>query len=121
MNLLLSELFTSVILVETGKLSVVSLVESLILDDLKGGLVNLLEDNVESVVGSGEDGGVGDVKVGEALGLESLGTSESLCSTVFGQVGVAPSGEQVLIDRTSRLVFVDLLASGDSPYQLVPL
>ena len=95
-NLLFSKLLASVILVETGQLSVISFVEGLILDNLKGSLIDFFENDIEGIVGSGEDGSVGDVKVRESLGFESLSAEKGFRSTVFGEIRVLPSGKQVL-------------------------
>lgn len=104
-NLFFAEFLAGVVLVQSGELSVIPFVESLILDDLEGGLIDFFENDIEGVVGSGEDGGVGYVELRESFRLERLSTEQGFGPAVFGQVGVLPSRKQVLsVPATSAAV-----------------
>lgn len=61
-----------------SKSTVVALVESLVSFDGQVSLTDLLEDDVERLVGSGQSGGVANVELGVAVLLQSLGTLKSL-------------------------------------------
>lgn len=81
----------TIVLVETGEVSVVALVESLVLDGLELRLTDLVQDDLERLVGPLEDGGVGDVELDNAVLTESLGTGERLLLSVLSKSRVLPA------------------------------
>ena len=62
------------------------LVERLVLDRLEALGSDLLEDDLERVVRTLKDARVGDVERSVTLGVESLGSRESLGTAVLGEV-----------------------------------
>lgn len=88
MDLFISPLLPCIILVQSSQLSIISLVQSLIFNNLQVFLSNLLEDNGQGVVSTLENGSVGDIEVIISLGLESDSSSESFGSSLFGESGV---------------------------------
>lgn len=93
-HLLLSPLLPRVVLVQTGELAVVTLVERLVLVDRKVGLLDALEDDVESGLGTLEVRGEGDVELVAALG-ELLRSLLGLFTTLLRELRILPTGEEV--------------------------
>src|ERR1700736_2627118 len=94
MDLLLSPFLAGVVLVETGKLAIVALVERLVLQRLQTDLAKLVEHDVEGSLRPLQRRGEGDAEV-ESLGFQSSAGSLGFVDALRRQVDVAPAGEEV--------------------------
>src|SRR5690606_23663727 len=87
--------FSRIILVEAGEVAVVALVERLVAGDDDVDDPELLEDEVERMLGALERGGV--VEVGQVPGgLDPPACRTGLGDPLLGEVRVLPASEQVL-------------------------
>ena len=94
-HLLLAPLLAGVILVETGQIAIVALVQRQVLVGLQPGLAELGEHQIERVLSAGQRRGEGDVE-GETLRFQLLAGGLGFGDTEFGEVGILPAREQVL-------------------------
>lgn len=106
-NLVLAPLLPRVILVETAKLAVVTLVESLVLVDGDVLLAELLELDTEGGLGTLKGGSEGNVEL-DTGSSDTLGTGKRFFATKLGESGVLPAGEEV------ELVPLGLAVTGEN-------
>lgn len=95
MDLLFAPFRPRIVLVETGEVAVVALVQGLIADRFERRLADGVEDELAGTLGPDEDGGEGDVEFDAVIG-KRLAAGLCLLDAEFGEVGIAPAGEEVL-------------------------
>ena len=95
MNLLLAPSLASVVLVETGKVAVVSLVQCEVFLGRKPGLTDLGKHQVERMLRALQDRREGDVEF-QPLRLQLAAGVHCFCDPLLGQVRILPTGEEVL-------------------------
>src|SRR5215467_6853384 len=94
MNLLLAPLLTRVIFIEPDKIAIVAFVQRLILENRDRRLAQLGQHQVERALRAFERGRKCDVEL-DSLRLELTPGLASLGDALFGEVDVAPTGEQI--------------------------
>lgn len=95
MHLLLAPLLAGIVLVETGEIAVVALVQRLVADRLQVRLADLVEDDLAGILRALQVRGKGDVE-GDAVIGQRLAAGIGFADTEFGQFRVFPAREQVL-------------------------
>ena len=95
MHLFFSPLLSGVILVQASQVAVIALVEGLVMNGFQISLADGIENVLTGFFGPLQNTGEGDVKSHAAL-CKSLPRSLRLGVPFFGQVGIAPSREEVL-------------------------
>jgi len=94
MNLFLAPLGAGIVLVETGEVTIVAFVERLILDRLEVRLADLVEHDLQRLLGALQVGGKCDVEIDAGLG-QCLAAGLGFLDAERGQVRVLPAGEQI--------------------------
>ncbi|MNY42542.1 hypothetical protein D3C86_1774450 [compost metagenome] len=95
MHLLFAPFFARIILVETGEITIVALVQRLIADGFQRRLADGIEHELAGALGADQRRGEGDVELDAVVG-KRLAARLGLFDAKFGQVGITPAGEQVL-------------------------
>jgi len=94
-SLFLAPLGAGIVLVETGQVAIIALVQGLIADCLEIRLTELIKDMLAGHLCTRQRGGVSDVEL-ETGGLQALACGLGFGMALFGQARIAPSGEKVL-------------------------
>jgi hypothetical protein len=94
-HLLFAPLGARIVLVEAAEIAIVAFIERDVPDDREIEDAHFLEHQVQRVLGAAQSRGV--VEIGhDALGLECLAGGAGLADALFGQVRIAPAGEEIL-------------------------
>ncbi|MNH92223.1 hypothetical protein D3C73_447990 [compost metagenome] len=94
MNLLLAPLGAGIVLVEAGEIAVVAFVERLVLDRFKVRLADLVEHDLQRLLGALQVGGERNVELDAGFG-QRLASGLGFLDPERGQVRVLPAGEQI--------------------------
>ncbi len=94
-NLFLTPLCAGVILVETGEIAIVALVQGLVADGFKARLAKLVENVLAGNLRAGKGGGVGNVEL-QAGCLEALACGLGFRMALLGEARITPAGKEVL-------------------------
>lgn len=103
MDLLFAIFFAHIVLIESGKVTVIAFVESLVADDGGGSLSGRIEDVRKGVLGAAQSRGVGDVNRNI---FDELAGAPGFGDALFGEGDVHPSGKSVL-EVPKRLTVAD--------------